>query len=70
MTFYIDDWLAQNYSELRVQRCWTWAQMADDFDKQGAPQLATWARSLDVSRRTDPKQVERAVTTPQTRRTK
>jgi len=43
---HIDDWLAENYHEVREQRGLTWDEMADDFKRQGATRLETWARDL------------------------
>jgi hypothetical protein len=36
----IEDWLAENYAQVRLDRGWTWEQLAEDFDRQGAPELA------------------------------
>lgn len=65
----IEDWLAENYQQARIERGWTWQQLADDFDKQGAPELAAWARASDDSVKKRPaKKVERAVAkAPETR---
>jgi hypothetical protein len=65
----IEDWLAENYAQVRLDRGWTWEQLAEDFDRQGAPELAAWARaSDDTPKKRAPKKVERAtVKAPETR---
>jgi transposase-like protein len=46
---HIDDWLAENYSAVRLERGWSWAELAADFDRQGASLLAEWARQFTAA---------------------
>lgn len=67
----IDDHVLQNYRQVRVERGQTWAEMADQFDRDAqAPTLAgdrslrllaAWARSQDDG---DPQRREGTVPAP------
>ena len=43
----IEDWLARNYEQVRIERGMSWTELADDFDRQNAPDLAAWARAQE-----------------------
>lgn len=63
----IDDWLAENYRQVREQRGLSWDEMAADFDKANSPSLAAWARSqaaAEPAARATPKRRETTSTRP------
>lgn len=39
----IEEWLAQNWSQVREQRGLTWAQLADQCRTAGHEDIAAWA---------------------------
>lgn len=43
--FLIPDDTQSNYERVRVERGWSWEQMAEQFDKDGERQLAAWSRA-------------------------
>ena len=63
----VSDRIRENYREVREQRGLSWAQMADQFAKDGHVDLEAWAREEakigDKSARAN-KGSERAVNTP------
>ena len=37
--------LRSNYAAIRAERGWSWEMLADSLSRQGADELAEWARS-------------------------